>query len=87
MRPLLGATRQSNEVKKREEEIKKLQEKMMLEEQNRSKVEDERWRAEGEVHRIQQTLESERALALDKEEIFRRLQDREAELTEKLQGA
>ena len=87
MRPLLGATRQSNEVKKREEEIKQLHEKMQLEEQNRAKVEDERRRAEGEIQRIQHTLESERALALDKEEIFRRLQDREAELTEKLHGA
>jgi myosin protein heavy chain len=87
MRPLLGATRQSNEVKKREEEIQKLQEKMQLEEQNRAKVEEERRRAEGEIQRIQHTLESERALALDKEEIFRRLQDREAELTEKLQEA
>ena len=87
MRPLLGATRQSNEVKKREMEIKRLQEKMQLEEQNRARVEDERRRAEGEIQRVQHTLESERALALDKEEIFRRLQDREAELTEKLQGA
>ncbi|KAK5136700.1 hypothetical protein LTR08_002353 [Meristemomyces frigidus] len=87
MRPLLGATRQSNEVKKREEEIEKLREKMMLEEQSRIKVEDERRRAETEIQNIQHTLESERALALDKEEIFRRLQDREVELTEKLQGA
>ncbi|KAK4544743.1 hypothetical protein LTR36_003992 [Oleoguttula mirabilis] len=87
MRPLLGATRQSNEVKKREEEIKKLQEKMELEEQNRGRVEEERRRAETMIQTIQHTLESERALALDKEEIFRRLQDREAELTEKLQGA
>ncbi|PMD57755.1 uncharacterized protein K444DRAFT_614710, partial [Hyaloscypha bicolor E] len=37
--------------------------------------------------RIQQTLESERALALDKEEIFKRLQYREAELSDKLAGA
>lgn len=87
MRPLLGATRQSNEVKKHEEQIKKLHERMQLEEQNRAKVEEERRRAEGEIQRIQHTLESERALALDKEEIFRRLQDREAELTEKLQNA
>nr|POF06927.1 myosin type-2 heavy chain 1 [Quercus suber] len=87
MRPLLGATRQSNEVKKREQEIKALQEQMILEEQRSAKVEEERRRAEGEMQRIQQTLESERALALDKEDIFRRLQDREAELTEKLQGA
>ncbi|SMY22344.1 unnamed protein product [Zymoseptoria tritici ST99CH_1A5] len=87
MRPLLGATRQSNEVKKREEEIKKLQEQMALEESQRAKVEEDRRRAETEIQKIQHVLESERALALDKEEIFRRLQDREAELTDKLQGA
>lgn len=87
MRPLLGATRQSNEVKKREEEIKKLQEQMQAEESQRLKIEEERRRAENEILKVQKTLESERALALDKEEIFRRLQDREAELTDKLQGA
>ena len=87
MRPMLGATRVSNEVKKREEEIKKLEEKMAIEEQQRVKVEEERRRAEMEIQRVQHTLESERALAIDKEEIFRRLQEREAELTEKLQGA
>ncbi|KAF2725375.1 hypothetical protein K431DRAFT_336339 [Polychaeton citri CBS 116435] len=57
-------------------EIKK--HRMLKEEEARSKVEDERRRAENE---------SERALALDKEEIFRRLQARETELTEKLEGA
>jgi len=87
MRPLLGATRQATEVKKREEEIKKLQLKMVEEEEQRQRVEDDRRRAELEIQRVQQTLESERALALDKEEIFRRLQDRETELTEKLQSA
>ncbi|KAG9554135.1 hypothetical protein KCV01_g22544, partial [Aureobasidium melanogenum] len=87
MRPLLGATRQSNEVKKREEEILKLQEKMRQDEEARLKIEDERRRAESEIQKIQQTLESERSLALDKEDIFRRLQDRESELSEKLQGA
>jgi len=87
MRPLLGATRQATEVKKREEEIKKLQMKMIEEEEQRQRVEDDRRRAELEIQRVQQTLESERALALDKEEIFRRLQDRETELTEKLQSA
>lgn len=87
MRPLLGATRQSNEVKKREEEIKKLQEKARQDEETRAKVEDERRRAEHEIQRIQQTLESERALALDKEEMFRRKLERESELMEQLQGA
>ncbi|GAB7345865.1 hypothetical protein MBLNU457_4114t1 [Dothideomycetes sp. NU457] len=87
MRPLLGATRQATEVKKREEEIKKLQLKMVEEEEQRQLIEDDRRRTELEIQRVQQTLESERALALDKEEIFRRLQDRETELTEKLHSA
>ncbi|PSK42313.1 Myosin type-2 heavy chain 2 [Elsinoe australis] len=87
MRPLLGATRQATEVKKREEEIKKLQLQMQEEEAQRQRVEEDRRRTENEIQRIQQTLESERALALDKEEIFKRLQTRETELTEKLQDA
>ena len=87
MRPMLGATRQATEVRKREEEIKKLQSLMQEEEMNRHRVEEDRRRAENEMQRIQQTLESERALALDKEEIFKRLQSRETELTEKLQDA
>ncbi|KAI9828268.1 MAG: hypothetical protein M1819_004593 [Sarea resinae] len=87
MKPLLGATRTSAEVKKKEEMIHKLQAKMKQEAADRQKLEDERRKADDEIERIQHTLESERALALDKEEIFRRLQDREAELTEKLAGA
>ncbi|KAK5727106.1 class II myosin [Elasticomyces elasticus] len=84
MRPLLGATRQSNEVKKREEEIKALHEKLQVEELQRVRVEEEKRRAELERERVQQTLESERALAIDKDEIFRRLQEKEAALEEDL---
>ena len=87
MRPLLGATRTAGEVRKRDEVIQKLEVKMQHESGNRMKLEEERRRADAEVQRIQQTLESERSLALDKEEIFKRLQQREAELTEKLSGA
>jgi myosin protein heavy chain len=87
MRPMLGATRQAAEVKKRDEMIHKLEEKMQLEAAEKQRVEDERRRAEMDIQRIQKTLESERALALDKEEIFKRLQYRETELTEKLAGA
>ena len=87
MRPLLGTTRITGEVKKRDEQIQKLQEKMQQEMADRQKLEDERRRAEAEAQRVQQTLESERALALDKEEIFKRLQQRETELSEKLAGA
>ncbi|KFH42055.1 Myosin type-2 heavy chain-like protein [Hapsidospora chrysogenum ATCC 11550] len=87
MKPLLGATRTATEVKRRDAMIKELNDKMRLETENRQKLEEERRNCHAEIVRIQQTLESERALALDKEEIFKRLQDREAELEEKLAGA
>ncbi|EXJ62793.1 myosin heavy chain [Cladophialophora yegresii CBS 114405] len=87
MKPLLGATRTASEVKRRDEKIEQLQIRMKQEAAERQRVEDERRRAEIEAHRIQQTLDSERALALDKEEIFKRLQYRESELSEKLAEA
>jgi myosin protein heavy chain len=87
MKPLLGATRTAAEVKKRDDMIRQLNEKMQHEHDNRKKLEDERRTVHAEMLRIQQVLESERALALDKEEIFKRLQLREAELEDKLAGA
>ena len=87
MKPLLGETRTASEVKRRDEIIQKLERKMDQESSERLRVEEDRRRADLEILRIQQTLESERSLALDKEEIFKRLQRREAELTEKLASA
>lgn len=87
MKPLLGATRTSGEVKKRDEMIQKLNERMKQEATERQRLDEERRNAHAEMQRIQQTLESERSLALDKEEIFKRLQLRETELSDKLAGA
>ncbi|KAF7957816.1 hypothetical protein EAE96_003386 [Botrytis aclada] len=87
MKPLLGATRTSGEVKKRDEMIKQLNEKMDQEASERQRLDEERRNTHTEMLKIQQTLESERALALDKEEIFKRLQLREVELSDKLAGA
>lgn len=87
MKPLLGETRTANEVKRRDEKIEKLELKAQQDIADRHKIEEERRRTEIEIQKIQQVLESERALALDKEEIFKRLQVREVELSEKLAGA
>ena len=87
MKPLLGASRTSGEVRKRDETIQKLEVRVQQESTDRVRLEEEKRRADTEAQRIKQTLESERSLALDKEEIFKRLQQREAELTEKLAGA
>ncbi|PHH74880.1 hypothetical protein CDD82_4735 [Ophiocordyceps australis] len=87
MKPLLGASCTATEVKRRDQMIQQLSDKMQAEVESRQKLEEERRNCQAEMTRIQQTLESERALALDKEEIFKRLQIREAELEEKLAGA
>ncbi|SPN99827.1 related to myosin II [Cephalotrichum gorgonifer] len=87
MKPLLGNTRSAMEVKKRDDLIRQLNEKMQAEAELRQRLEDDRRNTQAEMMRIQQTLESERALVLDKEEIFKRLQLREAELEDKLAGA
>jgi myosin protein heavy chain len=87
MKPLLGATRTATEVKKRDDMIRQLHDKMRHEAVDRQKLEEDRRNCYTEMMRIQSTLESERALALDKEEIFKRLQLRETELEEKLAGA
>ena len=86
MKPLLGATQIASQVKKRDELIQKLEFKAQQERTERSRLEEDRRKADSEAQRIQQILESERSLALDKEEIFKRLQRREIELTEKLTG-
>ncbi|KAL9620066.1 MAG: hypothetical protein Q9160_005356 [Pyrenula sp. 1 TL-2023] len=87
MKPMLGATRTAGEVKKRDEKIQKLETRLQEDLADRQRLEEDRRKADSEMQRIQQTLESERALALDKEEIFKRLQLRESELNEKLAGA
>ena len=87
MRPLLGATRTSGEIKKRDETIQKLQIKMQQDDEIRQRAEEERRKADAELSQARQIIESERSLALDKEEIFKRLQHRENELSEKLAGA
>ena len=87
MRPLLGETRIAGEVKKRDEMIHSLEGKVQQELNDRLRLEEERRRIDLEAQKVQKILESERLLALDKEEIFKRLQKREIELTEKLAGA
>ena len=87
MKPLLGATRTSGEIKKRDEMIQKLSEKMKQDAVHRQRSEEEIRNARIEMQRIQHTLESERALALDKEEIQKRLQLKITTITDQLAGA
>ncbi|KAK8061361.1 myosin type ii heavy chain [Apiospora phragmitis] len=72
MKPLLGTTRTAVEVKRRDEKIKLLNEQMQQEAENRQRLEDERRNCHTELTR---------------REIFKRLQQREVELEDKLAGA
>lgn len=87
MKPLLGATGTSREVKKREEEIKKLQQQMEQEHADRKHLEEERRKAQFELQALQRTLDGERATALDDQEVMRRLQLKESELEDALENA
>ncbi|CZS98096.1 related to myosin II [Rhynchosporium graminicola] len=87
MKPLLGATRTSGEVKKRDEMIQKLTERMEQEASSKQRLEDERRKAHLDLQGLQQVLEGERATALDKEEISRRLQEQKSHLEDALQAA
>ncbi|KAK6359881.1 hypothetical protein TWF696_001010 [Orbilia brochopaga] len=87
VKPLLGNTVTSREVKKKDEMIQHMQAQMSQQAAERARIEDDKRRTETELSRVQQTLEAERSLALDKDEIFQRLQQREADLSEKLKGA
>ena len=87
MKPLLGTTQSSGEVRRRDELIHKMEAQMQTEAEAKQRLEEERRKIDSDLQRVQKTLEGERALALDKEEIFIRLQQRETDLTEKLSGA
>ncbi|KAI9047021.1 hypothetical protein LZ554_009095 [Drepanopeziza brunnea f. sp. 'monogermtubi'] len=84
MKPLLGASRTSSEVKKKEEEIKRLQQQMEQEHVDRKHLEEERRKTQFELQAMQRTLDGERATALDDQEVMRRLQLKESELEDAL---
>lgn len=87
MKPLLLASRENGHSKVRDAEFKKLEESVKNYEDQRKKLEDEHRRTEQELERINKVLESERELALDKEEILKRAQSRETDLEDQLNKA
>lgn len=87
MKPLLGATRTSGEVKKRDEMIQKLGEKMKQEAADRQRLEDERRNAHSELQKLQRTMDAERATSADKEEIHARVQLEKSQIEDMLADA
>jgi myosin protein heavy chain len=86
-RPLLIATRQTGHDKVRDAHLKKLEASVKRYAEEKCELEDKQRKTEQELERLNHILEGERLLALDKEEILKRAQEREADLEEQLNTA
>ncbi|KTW30216.1 hypothetical protein T552_00694 [Pneumocystis carinii B80] len=87
MKPLLNATFIDNQLRKKNEEIEALSKMIKNEALEKKQLQLEKKIAEEQKLKIEEALQNERALALDKEEILKRTQEREAKLSEELAGA
>ncbi|KAK9761523.1 class II myosin [Basidiobolus ranarum] len=87
VKPLLNVTRVDEELKKKEEQIKLLEVKVIHEEEEKQHLVKLKSQLESEMKKVEELLSSERNVAMDKEEILRRTQEREAELEEELTEA
>lgn len=87
MRPLLIVSRENGHSEAQMMEIKKLEQSIKSMESQRNAAKDDHRKVELQLSKIQETLDSERRLALDKEEFLKRSQEREADLEDQLTGA
>lgn len=87
MRPLLMISRETGPSEAQLLELKKLEQTCKTMETERESLKDEQRKVEQQLTKMQETLESERRLALDKEEFLKRSQEREADLEDQLTGA
>lgn len=87
IKPLLVVSEDSGGSMAQELVIKKLTDTVKVIESEKSAAVDDHKRAEQKLKSLEETLESERMLALDKEEILKRSQEREYDLEEQLTGA
>lgn len=87
MRPLLIVSRESGHSEAQLMEIKKLEQAVKLMTSERNAANDDQRKIELNIAKLQETLDSERRLALDKEEFLQRSQEREVDLEDQLTGA
>ncbi|KAJ2449543.1 class II myosin, partial [Coemansia sp. RSA 2424] len=84
VKPLLHVTRVDEEMRKKESRIVELETKVRTEEEERRRLETGRHDLERAKSDMEALLISERSAALDQEEILKRTQEREVELSERL---
>lgn len=84
VRPLLAATRNDEELRRKEMELALVKERVERDKQEREALENLRMRLEADKRKVEEDLEAERALALDKDALLERSKKRESELEEEI---
>ena len=84
VRPLLAATRNDEELRRKEMELALIKERAERDKQEREALESLKMRLEADKRKVEEDLEAERALTLDKDALLERSKKREAELEEEI---
>lgn len=84
VRPLLAATRNDEELRKKEMELTLVRERAERDKQGREALEKLQMTLEAEKRKVEDELEAERALTLDKDILLERSKQREADLEEEV---
>jgi myosin protein heavy chain len=84
VRPLLAATRNDEELRKKEMELALVRERAERDKQERETLEKLQMALEAEKRKVEDDLEAERALTLDKDALLERSKQREADLEEEV---
>ena len=84
VRPLLAATRNDEELRRKEVELQLVKERAEREQREKENLENVKMALEAEKQKIVKELEAERALTLDKDSLLQRSKQREIELEEEI---
>ncbi|KAF8908080.1 P-loop containing nucleoside triphosphate hydrolase protein [Gymnopilus junonius] len=84
VRPLLAATRNDEELRKKEMELALIKERSEREKRERETLERLKMTLEAEKRKVEDELEAERVLAIDKDALLERSKKRESELEEEI---
>ncbi|KAI6032621.1 P-loop containing nucleoside triphosphate hydrolase protein [Pisolithus orientalis] len=84
VRPLLAATRNDEELRRKEVELQLIKERAERDQRERENLQNMKMTLEAEKQKIVQELEAERALASDKDTLLERSKQREVELEEEI---
>lgn len=84
VRPLLAATRNDDELRRKEAELTLIKERAERDKQEREALENLKMSLEAQKRKIEDELEAERALTVDKDALLERSKKREGELEDEV---